>query len=165
MQRLPEVYFNYAEACMGNTGSTTDALALECMNKVRTRAGMPTLTSIEYETLIYERRIELAYEGQYWYDLLRRSYYQQSEIIGYINNQWRNVDYEWDETQVCQYKAADGAEITGGDGVEVADVNRLLMPVSDVDAGRNPYLNEAPVTYFSAEQLAQPEVDINALFD
>lgn len=165
MQRLPEVYFNYAEACMGNTGSTTDALALECMNKVRTRAGMPTLTSIDYKTLIYERRIELAYEGQYWYDLLRRSYYQQSEIIGYINNQWRNVGYEWDETQVCQYKAADGAEITGGDGVEVADVNRLLMPVSDVDAGRNPYLNEAPVTYFSAEQLAQPEVDINALFD
>lgn len=160
MMRLPEVYLNLAEAILGNDDKTKDATALLYFNKVRSRAGMPEVASIDYDAIHYERRIELAGEGQYWYDLLRRSYYRQSEVVNYVNNQDRNAGYEWDETEKCQY-----AKTGDGTGVAVADESRLLMPVSDVDAGRNHYLNEAPVAFYTAETLAQREVDEETLFD
>lgn len=156
MMRLPEVYFNYAEACMGNDDFLKDADVLQYMNMVRARAGMPDITRLDYETLMYERRIELAFEGQYWYDLLRRSYYKESEVVNYLNNQDRNAGYEWDEAEVCQY-----AKTSDGTGVSTATEARLVLPISDVDAGRNPLLNQAPVAYSFGER----EVDEATLFD
>lgn len=156
MMRLPEVYFNYAEACMGNNDFLKDAEPLSYLNKVRERAGMPEITRLDYETLAYERRIELAFEGQYWYDLLRRSYYKRSEVVNYLNTQERNAGYEWNEAEPCQYE-----QTSEGTGVSVATEDRLLLPISDVDAGRNPLLNEAPVAYSFGER----EVDQATLFD
>lgn len=156
MMRLAEVYLNLAEAILANDAETKDATALEYFNKVRTRAGMPTLKKITYSDIHYERRIELALEGQYWYDLLRRAYYQQAEIIGYLNHQDRNAGYEWDETEVCQY-----AKSSEGTGVSTATASHLLLPISDVDASRNHFLNEAPVAYTFGER----EVQHAKLFD
>ena len=48
---------------------------------------MPAKNKIDYDDIHYERRIELAFEGQYWYDLLRRAYYQQAEVVNYLNHQ------------------------------------------------------------------------------
>lgn len=156
MMRLPEVYFNYAEACMGNNEFLKDEEPLSYLNKVRQRAGMPDIDRLDYETLAYERRIELAFEGQYWYDLLRRSYYKESEVVNYLNSQERNAGYEWNEAEACQYKK------TGdGTGVSVATEARLLLPISDVDAGRDPLLNQEPVAYNFGER----EVDEATLFD
>lgn len=45
---------------MGNNASTSDT---EYFNMVRERAGMPRLSSVSYSDLIYERRIEFAFEG------------------------------------------------------------------------------------------------------
>ena len=117
---------------------------------------MSEITRLDYETLAYERRIELAFEGLYWYDLLRRSYYRQSEVVNYINSQERNAGYEWNEAEPCQYE-----QTSEGTGVAVATEERLLLPISDVDAGRNPLLNEAPVAYSFGER----EVDQATLFD
>ncbi|MEE1346446.1 MAG: RagB/SusD family nutrient uptake outer membrane protein, partial [Bacteroidales bacterium] len=156
MMRLPEVYFNYAEACMGNNDFLKDDEPLSYLNKVRARAGMPDITRLDYETLAYERRIELAFEGQYWYDLLRRSYYKESEVVNLLNNQERNASYEWDESEPCQY-----AKKEDGTGVSTATNARLLLPISDVDAGRNPLLNSDPVAYTFGER----EVDEATLFD
>ena len=50
-------------------------------------------TSLTYEDLRHERRMELAFEGQYWYDLVRRAYYKQQEVVNYVNNQNRNASY------------------------------------------------------------------------
>ena len=156
MMRLPEVYFNYAEACMGNNDFLKDDEPLSYLNKVRYRAGMPDITRLDYETLAYERRIELAFEGQYWYDLLRRSYYKESEVVNLLNNQERNASYEWAESEPCQY-----AKKEDGTGVSTATNARLLLPISDVDAGRNPLLNSDPVAYTFGER----EVDEATLFD
>ena len=93
MLRLAEVYLNLADAILGNNASTTDATALEYFNKVRTRAGLEPKASISYEDLRHERRVEFAFEGLYWYDLLRRSYYQQQEVVNYLNSQNRNASY------------------------------------------------------------------------
>ena len=60
MLRLAEVYLNYTEASMGNNASTTD---VAYFNLVRTRAGMPTKSTITYEDLRHERRVEFAFEG------------------------------------------------------------------------------------------------------
>ncbi len=156
MMRLAEVYLNLAEAVLGNNATTNDATALEYYNKVRTRAGMPAKMIIQYEDLRYERRVELAYEGQYWYDLLRRSYYQQQEVVNYLNNQDRNRGYEWDEANSV-YKALEEP----GEGVSTATAQHLLIPISDVDLGRNHLLNEAPVAY----QFGEREVNVTELYN
>ncbi|MDR0893084.1 MAG: RagB/SusD family nutrient uptake outer membrane protein [Mediterranea sp.] len=156
MMRLAEVYLILAEATLGNNASTTDATALEYFNKVRTRAGLPTLSVLTYENIRYERRIELAIEGQYWYDLLRRAYYKQQEVVNYLNHQDRNADYEWDETEPCQY-----AMTNEGTGVSTATAANLLLPISDVDRGRNPLLGGAPVAY----EFGEREVSEQDLFN
>ena len=154
MMRLAEVYLNLAEAILGNNASTSDDVALTYFNKVRARAGMKALKSIDYSAIHYERRVELAYEGQYWYDLLRRSYYKQQEVVGYLNAQDRNCGYEWDESEACQY-----AKTSEGTGVATATTAHLLLPISDVDLARNPRLNEAPVTWeFDAREVSHDEL-------
>lgn len=146
MLRLAEVYLNLAEAILGNSASTSDPTALYYFNEVRKRAGVATKAAITYEDLKYERRIELAMEGQYWYDLIRRSYYQQQEVVNYLNSQDRNATYEWDETEDCQY--AKDKDVTG---VATAEVKHLLLPVSDADRTQNPYLAGNPVAYTFTE--------------
>lgn len=156
MMRLAEVYLNLAEAILGNNASTTDATALTYFNKVRKRAKMPKLSTITYDDIHYERRIELALEGQYWYDLVRRAYYKQQEVVNYLNNQERNASYEWDEQEACQYvKTADGTSVA------TATAANLILPISDVDRGRNPLLNNDPVAY----EFGEREVSENDLFN
>lgn len=156
MMRLAEVYLNLAEAILGNNEITNDPTALQYYNAVRERAGMPTKMIIRYEDLRYERRIELAYEGQYWYDLLRRSYYQRQEVINYLNNQERNRGYEWDEATGTYVAAEDP-----GEGVSVATEQHLLIPISDVDRGRNNLLNGEPVAY----EFGEREVNVAELYN
>ncbi|MCM1355496.1 MAG: RagB/SusD family nutrient uptake outer membrane protein [Staphylococcus sp.] len=156
MMRLAEVYLNLAEAILGNNSTTSDANALKYYNEVRKRAGMPTKSAITYQDIIYERRIEFAYEGLYWYDLLRRSYYQQQEVVNYLNSQERNAGYEWDENEPCQYvKTSDGT------GVSTATKNHLTLPLSDVDIARNPKLLESPVAYEFGEREINPSTLFN----
>jgi hypothetical protein len=138
MLRLAEVYLNLAEAILGNDASTSDATALQYFNAVRTRAGMPTKQSIAYEDLRYERRIELAFEGQYWFDLLRRSYYKQQEVVNYLNNQSRNAGYSYN-TETGQYEIS-SSYVAPGNGVATATVSSLTLPVSDTDQNKNAYL-------------------------
>lgn len=141
MLRLAEVYFNYAEAVLGNNPSTTDADALMYFNKVRERAGLSAKSAIDYETLRHERRVELAFEGLYWYDLLRRSYYQQQEVINYINNQQRNASYgqtnsTYDGESCAGYSISKDYAVPGP-SVSVATERNLVLQVPDVDQGKN----------------------------
>lgn len=154
MMRLAEVYLNLAEAIMGNNASTSDATALFYFNEVRRRAGMDEKSAISYDDIHYERRIELAFEGQYWYDLLRRSYYKRQEVLNYINSQNRNCSYEWDETLPCQYAFKDE-----GKGVSTATEARFTFPFSDVDLTRNPQLGSEPVAYeFGPKEVTTAEL-------
>lgn len=137
MLRLAEVYLNLAEAILGNNQSTSDETALYYFNALRTRAGLAPKPSISYEDLRHERRVELAFEGQYWYDLVRRAYYHQQEVVNYLNSQNRNASY-YDAT-THEYKLPD--DWTGvGPGVATATVRNLKLPYPDTDVNRNPYL-------------------------
>ena len=150
MMRLAEVYLNYVDACLEYVGTevdihgteiklwqTTDATALELFNAIRQRADMPTKSKVTYEDLRHEYRVELAFEGLYWYFLLRRGYYEQTEVVNYVNNQYRNARYYNSSTH--EYKLSESYSLPGP-SVSVATARNLVLPIPDTDATKNPLL-------------------------
>ena len=135
MMRLAEVYLNYAEAVLGNNSTTSDATALQYFNALRTRAGMPVKSKIGYEDIRHEFRLETAFEGLYWYFLVRRGYYQQQEVVNYVNNQYRNASYYTSSTH--EYKLSDSYTLPGPQ-VSVATARNLVLSIPDTDATKNP---------------------------
>ena len=84
--RYADVLLMYAEAANEQAGPTADALAK--LNLVRQRAGLTALTTASpqatsKQTLRNEidrqRRLELAFEGERWFDLLRYARHNQAE--------------------------------------------------------------------------------------
>lgn len=165
MIRLAEVYLNYVDAVLGNSTSTTDATALELFNKIRTRAGVPTKSKISYEDLRHEYRLELAFEGQYWYFLVRRGYYQQQEVVNYVNNQNRNASYYSSSTH--EYKLSDSYDPANPPNVATATASKLILPMSNSDQTKNPYLKSDDNGNIStvAYEFGEREVDESTLFD
>jgi hypothetical protein len=74
--RLAEMYLNKAEA---NAKLGNDQVALDDVNKIRTRAGIPSLTLQDIaaggilQAVLKERKLEFAFEGQRSYDLFRNN--------------------------------------------------------------------------------------------
>lgn len=69
--RLAEVYLNYAEAC---ALSNEENEARTYLNKIRTRAKLPEITSSGtqlFEDIMNERHLELAMEGFRFFDVVR----------------------------------------------------------------------------------------------
>lgn len=163
MMRLAEVYLNYAEATLGNNGKTTDATALKYFNALRTRAGVATKNSLTFEDIRHEFRVETAFEGLYWYFIVRRGYYQQQEMVNYVNHQHRNASYYKSATH--EYVLSeDYAE--PGPSVATATAKNLTLPIADTDQTKNQLLkpdasgNIATVAY----QFGDREVQDTDLF-
>lgn len=73
--RLSEVYLNRAEALAELGGAANETAALQDLNAIRNRAGLPDATSSGnalIQDILDERRIELAFEGHRFFDLKRR---------------------------------------------------------------------------------------------
>jgi hypothetical protein len=83
MLRLAEVYLIYADAVLGNNASTTDAKALSYVNAVRRRAGLADRTSLTFEQIFQERRIETVFEGNSWNEIVRWYYFNPAKAIAY----------------------------------------------------------------------------------
>ncbi len=152
MLRLAEVYLNYAEAVLGNEASTTDAKALQYFNIVRLRAKVPPRSTIDYQAIRHERRVEFAMEGLYWYDLISRSYYKQQEVLNYIELQDRahNGSYTYDKNAHTLTKS----ENTSTRPVNPATAERLLLPYPESEMVQNPFLKVAPEKYnFTEEKI------------
>ena len=67
--RLAEMYITFAE-CALQTGTDVDK-ALDYLNAIRQRAGMPAASVLTEELVKYERRMELAFEGLRYFDIKR----------------------------------------------------------------------------------------------
>lgn len=163
MLRLAEVYLNYVDATMGNSDQTNDPTALRYFNLIRQRAKVPTKNVVTYEDLRHEFRMEFAFEGLYWFQLLRRSYSHQQEVVNYLNNQNRNASYFDNETKT--YKLSDNYVAPGPD-VDVATAADLVLPMADADQTKDPLLkpdtngNVQTVPY----EFGEREIDEQSLF-
>lgn len=70
--RYADVVLMHVEAIMAGGQSTTSTNALASFQLIRDRAGLTTpVTSISKEELLEERRVELAFENQRFFDLVR----------------------------------------------------------------------------------------------
>lgn len=140
--RLADVYLLYAEAILGNNTTTKDADAIKYFNLVRKRAGLaeldPATDELHADSLFKERRIELAAESHFWFDVVRLSYYDRQEAINMLNNQQR-VPFDYSE----------GVATPGDPYGQITPANegtfRFPLPASEVTA--NPKLSEEPVPY------------------
>lgn len=71
--RLAEVYLNYAEAVVENgSGFGNKELAENYLNALRRRAGHTDRISLTLESVLKERRVEMAFEGKRFWDMNRR---------------------------------------------------------------------------------------------
>ena len=71
--RLAEVYLNYAEAVVENGSGLGDKeLAENYLNALRRRAGHTDRISLTLESVLKERRVEMAFEGKRFWDMNRR---------------------------------------------------------------------------------------------
>ncbi|MEO5910768.1 MAG: RagB/SusD family nutrient uptake outer membrane protein [Pelobium sp.] len=91
--RLADVYLVLAEATLGSNATTSDANALLYFNKVRNRANptAPALTSLDFKTIFTERRIELAGENQFWFDIKRWHDWNPTGASDFVKGQHRNM--------------------------------------------------------------------------
>ena len=66
--RLAEAYLDYAEVCyrLGD-----NAAALDMMNRIRTRVHMDALSTLTWDDIVRERRVEMAFEETTYWDQLR----------------------------------------------------------------------------------------------
>jgi hypothetical protein len=140
--RLADVYLLYADAIMANDTMTRDLEAITYFNLVRERAGVdqldPAQDTLFFSALFKERRIELAAESHFWFDLVRFSYYNMQKAKDFLNNQQR-VPFTYDGTIATPEPPY--SEIT--DASE--GTFKFPLPASEVTA--NPKLSEAPVPY------------------
>jgi starch-binding outer membrane protein, SusD/RagB family len=126
--RLAEVYLIAVEA-IAKGGSTSDAKAVAYFNTVRKRAGLiekATLTDLDIQK---ERRVELAAEGDYWYDLGRMD---RAKAMDIIKNQERGT--YGSGTSINTFKV-------------IPKESDFLFPIPASEIITNPKLNEPPVPY------------------
>lgn len=141
--RLADVYLVYAEAVLGNDASSSDASALSALNAIRARAlkgGHTDATSFTFADIDKERRLELALEGDRWYDLVRLHYYKPAEAKAIIAAQERGG---WQGLENFYVNGdASGLEINSHK-VTVTDED-FLIPFPEVDLSLNPGLMDEP---------------------
>ncbi|NHN27783.1 RagB/SusD family nutrient uptake outer membrane protein [Flavobacterium jejuense] len=132
IMRYAELLLIHAEATLAGGASTSDANALSSFNAVRERAGLAPLTSITFDDIFTERRKELAFEGDYWFDLGR---IPRADAIAIMSAQDRgNMD-------VPNYFTPTTGNSPDNNG------NDFLLPYPDNDLSKNPKLNEEAVPY------------------
>lgn len=143
--RLGDVYLVYVEALLGNNSSTTNAEALRVFNMIRERAGVDEVTNVTTASLRNERRIELAFEGQYWFDLVRLSYYNPQEAIALLNNQiLKNTRVQF------TYNPSTGVKTKSTNGMVISPptIATFTLPIPATESTADPRLLGAPVAYY-----------------
>jgi hypothetical protein len=137
--RLSDVYLVYVEAILGNNGTTADGDALLYFNKVRNRAGISSVSSLDADVILKERRLELVAEGQYWFDLVSLSYYNPQKAIDILNGGER-VPFTFEDDVLTP---SDPFGI-----ITPATEGSFRLPIPSVEISANPKLLDAPVPYF-----------------
>ncbi|MDI9878048.1 RagB/SusD family nutrient uptake outer membrane protein [Flectobacillus longus] len=129
--RYADVLLIYAEATIGTGTSTTDASALEAFNKVHTRAGLSPVTSLTKDQLLKERRVEFAFEGDYWFDIQRQGFDKAKQMLA---SQERGT--------------YNGNGTINSMRVSISSASQLYLPVPQAETVSNPKLLEPAIPYY-----------------
>lgn len=145
--RLADIYLIYAES-MVLQGKGSDATAVDAFNKVRGRSvsgywNNPK-TTITFDDVWKERRLELAGEGDRWFDFVRRSYYDVNACISEIQSQHRNAIWNCDATYKAYFESGtwDISEIQYDSDTTTPNItaNSFILPFPTEDVALNPNL-------------------------
>lgn len=162
--RLADVYLVYAEAVLGNNAKTTDASALAAFNAV-CRRGIPSWedkAEISFNDIWQQRRLELALEGDRWYDYVRLAYYNPDAALAELKAQKRSTMWNLDglystyyETGVWEVNleqnppmyAVEAGQPMGQVEMNIQNINSSIftLPFPDTDLAMNPLLRADPV--------------------
>jgi len=137
--RLGEIYLNLAEACMEIGGKSAEAL--EAINAIRQRAGIKLLDQISLEKVRHERRVELAFEKQRYWDMKRWHIAHLDVNQGGLTNFRGTALYPW-------FNLSDG-KYTFTTGNPPKQVRQFLeksyyIRLSNTDISTNPKLIQNP---------------------
>lgn len=129
--RYADVLLIYAEAVLGGAASTSDGAALDAFNQVHNRAGLVSLTSLTLDQILHERKVEFAFEGDYWFDIQRQGFAKAQQMI-----------------------AAQERGTVGGNGqltsfkTTLTSAKQLFLPVPQSETVINPSLLQPAVPYY-----------------
>ena len=129
--RYAELLLIHAEAIIkGGGGSLSDAE--RSINKVRNRAGLANITNPTFDDVFQERRIELALEMEFWFDVVRLG---PQEAIAYLAERERgtwNTDTDPPTVNTLKYTPT---------------ADKLLFPYPTSETINNPALLSEPVPF------------------
>ncbi|MBR1786545.1 MAG: RagB/SusD family nutrient uptake outer membrane protein [Paludibacteraceae bacterium] len=147
--RLADVYMVYVEATMGATEQTTDQLALDLYNKIRSRAGLEADADniITYDELIHERRCEFAFEGINFFDIKRMFYRDKQKAITYLNGMQREQGYY--NSDSSKKTSKDGYTLNLSRSPIRVTESQMILPVPGSELTAMPSLAEPAVDYFN----------------
>ncbi|GAB2792307.1 RagB/SusD family nutrient uptake outer membrane protein [Rhabdobacter roseus] len=126
--RYADILLIYAEATLADAASTSDASALAAFNLVRNRAGLPAKTSITLADVMHERRVEFAFEGDYWYDIQRQGFAKAKAIIEKQNR---------------------GSVEGGPKYITTFTESKMYLPIPAGEIVQDPELNKPAVPYYN----------------
>lgn len=124
IMRYAELLLIHAEATLSGGASSSDPGALASLNAVRNRAGLSSLTTYTFNDVFTERRKELAFEGDYWFDLGR---IPRTQAIAIMSAQNRGDQFN------AQYFTPTDSD--------------FILPYPTNEVAKNPKLLDPPVPY------------------
>ena len=145
--RLADVYLVHAEAEVLQ-GKTTSKTALDAFNAVRWRSVKSAVdkTSLTFDDIWKERRLEFAGEGDRWYDYVRRAYYDVNACISDLKSQHRNALWNADGVYKEYYESGnstwDDSQFQYDTDTPIPNVtaNSFSLPYPTEDVALNPNL-------------------------
>ena len=155
--RLSDVYLVCAEANL--LGNIDASKALKYTNAVRERAGVDALAAVTFEDIWKERRLELAGEGDRWYDYVRLSYYDITAAMNDLKSQ--KMKQVWNYDTACKNYWYTGC---GGSLEDVPD-DLTAFDSSKAEWRTTGYIddkgNDNPVKYNDDENTPDREAYVN----
>ncbi len=145
--RYAEVLLTYAEAML-EQGKLTQAVINETINLLRDRVGMKRMSIAEIEEneldlreeVRRERRVELALEGQRYFDIKRWKIGDvlAEDVLGVRRN------LVMDQSSVANQRVNSAGYIIVNDGRRFENPRHYLWPVPQTQHDRNPALGQNP---------------------
>lgn len=135
--RYADVLLIYAEAVLGNNGTTSDGTALAAFNRVHNRGGNfdnTPVTTLTKDVIFKERRAEFAFEGDYFFDIQRQGLEKAREIITSQERGSLNSD-----GTINSYKVP---------AANISTEEDLFLPIPQSETVSDPKLLEAAVPYY-----------------